>query len=156
MPGSGLYAVSALVFLHEGKFEEALRETEIGIESARQVNLLDPLVELLRLRGETFERLVRMQEADACWTEAQGLAGRIGSPALQIQIFAVRVRYLSTPPIDELNPILASISDTDFASVRSHLNGLFFRCGVDSDALLLKGLRVFQLFNAGALYDHPQ
>jgi hypothetical protein len=82
--------------------------------------------------------------------EAQALALRIGIPVLALQIFAGRVRMRDQAPqlelpLTEMREIVRRTSDTDFASVRLQLRGLFRTCGPLSPALLVKGLRTFRL-----------
>ena len=75
---------------------------------------------------------------------------RMGVPVLALQIYAERVRLSevgggSPPPVSELDEIVKATSDSDFASVRVQLRGLFRLCGRNSVPLLVKGLRVFKL-----------
>jgi len=149
-PGSALYAIAAVAAMSEGNHELAWVQLDRGIESAQSVNRIDRLVELWRLRGELLEEEQRYGEADAAMAESQRLAMRMGVPVLALQIYAERVRLSevgggSPPPVSELDEIVKATSDSDFASVRVQLRGLFRLCGRNSVPLLVKGLRVFKL-----------
>lgn len=148
MPGSALYAIEVTLEMASRSLDKALKLVEAGIESAQSVNNVERLLELFRLRGEIRQRQSRPDEAEKDFAYAQSLAGRIGQAVLQLQIFADRVQVtgLNAPlPVAELDDILARITDADFAAVRGQIRGLFERCGPLSDALLVKGLRVFSL-----------
>jgi cellulose synthase operon protein C len=154
--GSALYALEATVCLWEGKPDKAMQLVLAGIDSAQSVNRLDRLVELWRLRGDILVDKGERAEGDVAMRTAQQLAHRIDSSVLELQIFAARARYLPEPPVDELNLILMRVTDTDFASVRLQIRGLFQTCGTRSDVLLYKGLRALKLRQAVyALADHP-
>jgi hypothetical protein len=150
--GSGLYALEATCCIYMGDLPRAAELLQTGIDSAQSINRMDRLVELWRLRGDVYERQSNWSAADQAMATAQNLAGRIGSAVLQLQIFCSRLRYPQMkPPISELDDILTRTSDTDFASVRLQIQGLFANCGPDSDLLLRKGLRTLKLREAGEL-----
>jgi tetratricopeptide (TPR) repeat protein len=148
-PGSALYAIEALASMNTGNYSAARSQLEKGIASAQAVNRIDRLVELWRLLGELNREQGDFTAADEAMGQAQKMAMRMGSALLALQIYASRVN-LSThgaplPDISELHEILKATSDTDFASARLQLLGLFRLCGEHSIPLLLKGLRVFKL-----------
>ena len=147
---SALYAIAALVAMHSGDQAAAAEQLRRGIDSAQAVNRIDRLAELWRLRGELFEQHRDFANATAALAEAQGLAMRMGAPALALQICAERSRLheaAGAPPPGpaEIEEIVKACGDSDFASVRLQLRGLFRNCGPYSVALLVKGLRVFKL-----------
>src|SRR5260370_34653721 len=74
----------------------------------------------------------------------------MGSDMLGVQIYAERARLCNDnnrdiPSVEELDEIIRGTGDSDFASARTQLRGLFRICGGRSPLLLLKGLRVFTL-----------
>jgi hypothetical protein len=148
IPGSALYALETTLEMASHNLDRALTLVEAGIESAQSVNNVERLLELFRLRGEIRQRQSRSEDAERDFACAQSLAGRIGQAILQLQIFADRLLLAgleNPPPVTELDDILTRITDADLASVRGQIRGLFEKCGPRSDALLMKGLRVFSL-----------
>jgi tetratricopeptide (TPR) repeat protein len=149
-PGSALYAISAICSMQLRNYKVATEQLNKGIESAQSVNRIDRLVELWRLRGELLEEQGKYADADSSLAESQKLAIRMGSAILGLQIYAERARISDEnnrdiPPVAELDEIVKATGDSDFASARSQLRGLFRICGGRSAQLLLKGLRVFTL-----------
>ena len=154
--GSALYAVEGLSLMMTGDLKGAEERIEAGIASAELVNRVDRLVELWRLRGQLYERQKRFADSDEALVKAQNLAMRADLVVLALQIYAGRARLstlgpVDAPPPEELAEIVNAASDTDFASVRLQIRGLYRTCGPHSLPLLRKGLRVFRLDGNPAL-----
>jgi hypothetical protein len=144
-PGSGLYAVDALVALGRKDVEKALEILGFGIESVQEAGKTELLIELLRLQGEALGTTSRIAAADRALAKAQRLARTSGLPSLALQILTDRLRIGQKPDVAELDALLRDIPDADFASLQVHLKGLFAAYAADSELLVQKGIAAFVL-----------
>ena len=144
-PGSGLYAVDALVALGHKEVDKALEILGFGIESVQEAGRPDLLIELLRLQGEALGMTTRISAADRALAKAQRLARASGLPSLALQILTDRLRIGQKPPVGELDALLRDIPDADFASLQVQLKGLFAAYAADSELLVQKGIAAFVL-----------
>ena len=132
---SALYAIAALVAMHRRRSSGGRGSSCEGASiQRRRSTASDRLAELWRLRGELFEQHRDFANATAALAEAQGLAMRMGRrrsrcrSARSVRACMKRRERLHQGPAG-MEEIVKACGDSDFASVRLQLRGLFRNCG---------------------------